>query len=130
VPELDPSLVHFENSAPVFRVENMQASLEFYLRLLGFQNAAWGGEDFTHIRRDRAGVYLCKGGQGRGGAWAWVGVEDVDRLHEEYQQRGVPIRLAPTNFSWALEMHVEDPDGNVIRFGSDPRPGKTEVPTF
>jgi len=60
-------------------------------------------------------------GQGRGGAWIWIGVEDVEKLHEEYKARGVAIRLPPTNYPWALEMHVEDPDGNVIRFGSEPR---------
>ena len=30
------------------------------------------------------------------------------------------IRLPPTNYFWALEMHTEDPDGNVLRLGSDP----------
>ena len=30
-------------------------------------------------------------------------------------QRRVP------NYSWALEMQVEDRDGNVLRIGSDPR---------
>jgi len=25
-----------------------------------------------------------------------------------------------TNHSWALEFQVEDPDGNVLRFGSEP----------
>jgi hypothetical protein len=29
---------------------------------------------------------------------------------------------APTNHAWALEMQVLDPDGNVLRFGSDPKP--------
>jgi len=130
VAEADRIPVHFENSAPVFRVQNMQASLRFYVDSLGFKNAPWGGDDFTHVSRDRAGLYLCQGGQGRGGAWAWIGVKDVDQLHEEYKRRGVPIRMAPTNFSWALEMHVEDPDANVIRFGSDSKPGETEVANF
>jgi predicted enzyme related to lactoylglutathione lyase len=65
------------------------------------------------------GIYLCRGGQGQGRAWLWIGVEDVEKLHEEYEARGVAIRMPPTNYPWALEMHVEDPDGNVIRFGSD-----------
>ena len=38
----------------------------------------------------------------------------------KYVALGVKIRMAPTNYPWALEMHVEDPDGNVIRFGSEP----------
>ncbi len=36
-------------------------------------------------------------------------------------RRGVGIRLPPTNYSWALEMQVEDPDGNVLRLGSEPK---------
>jgi len=64
----------------------------------------------------------------RTGAGVWIGVGDVERLHEEHQARGVKIRPPPTNYPWALEMHVEDPDGNVLRLGSDPkddRPFKT-----
>jgi catechol 2,3-dioxygenase-like lactoylglutathione lyase family enzyme len=117
-----PDPTYFENSAPILRVENMDASVAFYCDKLGFQNAPWGDGDFTSVNRDRAGIYLCRGGQGRGGAWAWIGVEDVDKLHAEYLSRGVAIRLPPTNYLWALEMQVEDPDGNVLRFGSEPRP--------
>lgn len=114
--------VRFENSQPILRVENMEESLRFYVELLGFQNASWGGEDFTSVNRDQAGIYLCRGGQGAGGAWIWIGVEDVTKLREEFVARGVAIRMEPRNFPWALEMHVEDPDGNVIRFGSEPLP--------
>lgn len=122
--------VRFEGSSPIFRVADMHASLHFYVDLLGFQNVSWGNDDFTRVNRDAAGFYLCRNSQGGGAAWAWVGVEDVEQLHEELKQRGVVIRMAPTNFAWALEMHVEDPDGNVMRFGSDPKPGKTEIPRF
>lgn len=120
MPDTPP--VHFENSAPILRVENMEASLRFYVHGLGFTNATWGNNDFTCVTRDRAAIYLCRGDQGRGAAWAWIGVEDAAQLHAEYQARGVTIRLPPTNFPWALEMQVEDPDGNVLRMGSEPLP--------
>ena len=113
--------VRFEGSQPILRVEDMERALQFYVDLLGFKNVAWGTEEFTRVNRDRAGIYLCRQGQGAGKAWLWIGVEDVERLHEEYTARGVAIRMPPKNFPWALEMHVEDPDGNVIRFGSDPK---------
>ena len=112
----------FEDCQPILRVENMDASLRFYVDELGFKNAKWGNQNFTHVARDRAGIYLCRGGQGRGAAWVWVGVEDAEQLHEELQARRVRIRMAPMNFPWALEMHVEDPDGNVLRLGSEPKP--------
>jgi catechol 2,3-dioxygenase-like lactoylglutathione lyase family enzyme len=28
----------------------------------------------------------------------------------------------PTRYPWAYEMRVQDPDGHVLRFGSEPRP--------
>jgi predicted enzyme related to lactoylglutathione lyase len=113
--------VHFENSAPILRVESMEASLRFYVELLGFRNAPWGTDGFTCVNRDHAGIYLCRQGQGRGSAWVWIGVEDAEELHEEYKARGVKVRMPPTNFSWALEFQIEDPDGNVLRFGSEPK---------
>jgi hypothetical protein len=51
--------------------------------------------------------------------WIWIGVEDVRALHEQFVQAGVRIRNPPNNFAWALEMQVEDLDGNVLRMGSD-----------
>jgi len=113
--------VRFEGSQPILRVENMQASLDFYVGKLGFKNVEWGNDDFTSVSRDRAAFYLCRGGQGRGGAWVWVGVEDAELLHEEFKANGVKILMPPTNYSWALEFHVEDPDGNVLRLGSEPK---------
>jgi len=115
------SRVYFENSSPILRVEDMKVAVSFYVEKLGFTNADWGNDDFTSVNRDRAGIYLSRGGQGRGGAWAWIGVADAAKLHEEFVARGVAIRMPLTNFSWALEFQVEDPDGNVLRFGSEPR---------
>jgi catechol 2,3-dioxygenase-like lactoylglutathione lyase family enzyme len=114
-----PPHVYFENSQPILRVESMSASLGFYVDLLGFENVSWGTNDFTSVSRNQAALYLCRGDQGRGGAWVWIGVEDVERLHEEYKTRGVRIILPPTKRPWALEMQVEDPDGNALRFGSE-----------
>jgi len=115
-----PDDIYFENSQPILRVEDMQRSLHFYVDQLWFKNADWGGDDFTSVNRDRAGIYLCRGDQGRGGAWVWIGVEDACRLHDELKARGVAIRAPLTNRPWALEFQVEDPDGNVLRFGSEP----------
>ena len=110
----------FECVNPILRVEDMDRSLRFYVDLLGFRNAEWGSSDFTSIERDGCGIYLSRGDQGRGGAWLWVGVEDAAQLHEFLVDKGVTIRMPPTNFPWALKFHLEDPDGNVLRIGSEP----------
>jgi predicted enzyme related to lactoylglutathione lyase len=106
-------------------VADMSISVRYYVDVLGFKNAEWATGDFTSVNRDRAGIYLCRGRQGRPGTWVWIGVEDVERLHEEYKARGAKIRHAPANYPWAHEMKVEDPDGHVLRFGSEP---KTDLP--
>jgi predicted enzyme related to lactoylglutathione lyase len=113
--------VHFERSTPILRVENMARALHFYVDVLGFKNADWAYPDFTLVTRDGADIYLCLGDQGAGRAWVWLGVEDSEELYEQLKGRGVTIRMPPTNYPWALEMHIEDPDGNVLRLGSEPR---------
>ena len=114
-------MTHFENSQPILRVRSMAASLEYYVDVLGFRNAHWGTDLFTSVNRDDAGIYLCQGSQGVPGTWVWVGVEDVSVLFEEYKKSGAKVRMPPRNYPWAYEMHIEDPDGHVIRFGSERR---------
>jgi uncharacterized glyoxalase superfamily protein PhnB len=44
---------------------------------------------------------------------------DVDKLYDELRSRHALIRQPPTNMPWGIrELHVADPDGNVIRFGT------------
>ena len=110
----------FECATPILNVKDMSVSLKYYVDVLGFKNADWGDTNFTSVTRDNAGIYLCQGGQGVAGTWVWIGVEDVSALYEEYKISGANIRCKPENFPWAYEMKVEDPDGHVLRFGSEP----------
>ena len=114
----------FEHADPILRVADMARSLRYYVDVLGFTNAEWGGDDFTCVSRDGASIYLCEGGQGHPGTWVWVGVGDVDALFEEYSQSGATILHPPEQFPWANEMKISDPDGHVLRFGSDPKDGE------
>jgi len=112
---------NFERANPILNVADMSASVSYYVERLGFANAEWGNEFFTSVNRDGAGIYLCQGGQGHAGTWVWVCVEDVATLYEEYTASGAKIVSAPRNYPWAFEIHVEDPDGHVLRFGSEPK---------
>ena len=73
------------------------------------------------MTRDGASIYLSEGDQGQPGTWVWIGVEDVEPLHDEYKKTGALILQPPENYPWAREMKVGDPDGHVLRFGSDPQ---------
>lgn len=111
----------FECANPILRVASLTRSVQYYVDVLGFTNADWGGDDFTQVSRDGAGLYLSEGDQGHPGTWAWIGVEDVAALFQEYRAAGALIRQPPRNFPWAYEMHVEDVDGHILRIGSEPR---------
>jgi uncharacterized protein (TIGR02118 family) len=104
---------------PILAVDDMARSVRYYVDVLGFEPAPWGTDDFTRVARDGRGLYLCRRGQGRPGAWIWVGVADARALFETYRARGAIVRQPPEDRPWGLEMQIEDPDGNVLRFGSD-----------
>ena len=109
-----------ENIQPILRVADINRSLAYYVDILGFTKAPWG-DGFTSVSRDKCGIYLCEGSQGAPGTWIWAGVNDVEQLYEEFKKSGATIRVPPRNYPWALEMHIEDPDGHTIRFGSEPK---------
>ena len=112
----------FECSNPILNIKDMSVSLKYYVDVLGFKNADWGGDSFTSVGRDAASIYLCRGGQGQPATWVWIGVEDVEALHAEYKASGARILGNLRNYPWAYEMLVEDPDGHILRFGSEPKP--------
>jgi len=108
---------------PILRVNSVAASIRFYVDVLGFK-VDWGGDQgstFTLVSRDGRAIMLAEGEQGHPGTWLWIGVEDIEPLFAEYSAKGVNIRERPTNYPWAYEMKIEDPDGHVLRFGSEPR---------
>jgi catechol 2,3-dioxygenase-like lactoylglutathione lyase family enzyme len=112
--------IAFGGVSPILRVGNVTDSIDYYVRVLGFK-IDFQTPGFVSVSRGRCGLFLCEGDQGHPGSWVWIDGKDVEALHEEYQAAGAKIRNPPTNYSWALEMQVEDPDGNVLRFGSDPK---------
>jgi predicted enzyme related to lactoylglutathione lyase len=113
-----PAPTRFEGITPVFNVQDLSRSMDYYVEVLGFK-VNWQVGGFASVSRDRCGVFLCQGDQGHPGTWVWIGVEDCERLFEEYKAKGAIIRHPPTNYSWSYEMQIGDPDGNVLRFGSD-----------
>jgi catechol 2,3-dioxygenase-like lactoylglutathione lyase family enzyme len=111
----------WNGAAPIFRVRELRASLDYYQSTLGFK-LDWHAGGIASVSRDHCCIFLCEGDQGRAGTWAWVGVDDAEALCDELRHRGAVIRHPPTNYEWALEMQVADLDGNVLRLGSEPIP--------
>ena len=114
---------NFHPAAPILPVADLAASLDYYVRVLGFTLDLQDAIGMASVSRERCTLMLCQGDQGHGGTWVWVGVADADALHDELTARGAVVRHPPTDYPWAREMQIADPDGNVLRLGSDPRVG-------
>ena len=108
---------------PILNVASVAASVSYYTKVLGFKIDWLDGEPPTMASVSRSGhaIMLCEGHQGQPETWVWIGVDDIAPLWDQYRERGVRFRQPPTNYRWAYEMQVEDPDGHVLRFGSEPR---------
>jgi catechol 2,3-dioxygenase-like lactoylglutathione lyase family enzyme len=106
---------------PIFSVRDLRASQRYYRDALGFK-IDWEHGDppsFGSVSRGDSALFMCEGCQGQPGAWVVIFARDVDRLHEELVRNKAIIKMPPTDMPWGLrEMHVADPDGNMIRFGS------------
>jgi predicted enzyme related to lactoylglutathione lyase len=115
--------VTFENITPILCVNSVRDSIRYYVDVLGFA-VDWGDDDPTEmasISRDDKTLMLCQRDQGNPGTWVWIGVQDIEPLYQQYVARGAKFLEPPTNYPWAYEMKVIDPDGHVLRFGSDPK---------
>ncbi len=105
---------------PIFSVASLKRSQAYFRDALGFKLDWDHGDppDFGSVSRADGVLFLCQGCQGTPGAWTMIFARDVDKLHEEFRSRGAIIKMPPTDMRWGLrEMHVADPDGNMIRFG-------------
>ena len=114
----------FKFAIPVLHATNSTAAEEFYCARLGFKQTfayrPFGGTEpcYMGLERDNVELHVSSfSGDGVAGGVVFIGVEDIDELHEELKAKGVTIDLEPTDQSWGnREMYVNDPDSNSIRF--------------
>ena len=115
-------MASIENVTPILRVEDLEISRRYYIEKLGFALDWDHAGEMISVSRDHKSIMLCEREQGHAGTWLWIGCDDADVLFAEFSAKGAQIRTPPRNFSWAYEFAVEDPDGHVLRFGSEPKP--------
>jgi len=120
-------MADFGRVTPILRVADLAASVDYYTHALGF-TLNWRDEDgnaFASLTRGRCDLFLTVGDQGHAGHWVWIAVADADAVCDEVRARGAKVRHPPTNYPWgSREVHIEDLDGNVLRLGSENKPGE------
>ena len=119
IEEPETSVVEFEGANPIFPIRDLAASVDYFTKVLGFKVDWQAPGVVACVSRGRTALFLVQGDQGNPPTWVWIGVDDAERLFEEYKSKGARIRHPPTNYYWSYEMQVEDLDGNVMRLGSD-----------
>ena len=113
------SPVRLRPAVPIFRVRDLEVSIDYYVERLGFQ-LQWRDDPLASVGRDRTSIMLSEGDQGQPGTWVWISAGNVDELYNELRERGARLRHPPTNYPWeSRECQVTDPDGHVLRFAAE-----------
>ena len=110
----------------VLAVQNLEASIQFYTRQMGFK-ILFQFPGWCYLGRDAFVVMLGEcadeppaSALGDHSYMAYVLVEDIESLHQEYQEKKVKIRKRLRTEEWGMkEFAVQTPDGHRIMFGEE-----------
>lgn len=111
------SAKRIENTIPVLPVQDLERSIEFFRRTLGFE-VDWKTAEVCSVVRDGCSIMLQRRVDDSRGT-VWIGLED-DSLYAGLAEAGAVVIQAPTKRPWAYEMKIADPDGNILWLGTDP----------
>ncbi len=117
-------------SAPYFPVPDVEAALNHYERVFGFQTEYVAGKQFGIVRRDGFGIMFRRvpdakkivPNEPQGGTWdAFFWVSDVQSLYDELHANGADMVYGPIlQAEYAMmEIAVRDSNGYVLGFGQD-----------
>lgn len=114
---------------PVLKCRNMQESLAFYTKTLGFRLKDPGrvtDSPVIDIVHDGIELQLSTlSGDGAFGSAVNIQVDNVDELFTRFRRQGLdtsgkedsPVHQGPVDQSWGTrEFYVTDPSGNTLRF--------------
>jgi catechol 2,3-dioxygenase-like lactoylglutathione lyase family enzyme len=114
---------------PIFTVENLQASIDYYRDKLGFELKWRSGDDAAELNRSGIELILyASGGSLRAAVPGVISAElhehiKLDKLHNEFVRTGALVRRPPHQASWqdghAHQLEIEDLDGNRLLFWGD-----------
>lgn len=108
----------------VLAVPDLKASLSYFTEVLGF-HIVEEPPGWAFIRRGALFLMLgeCKEATpprelGDHSYFAYVDVEDAEKLHEEFERKGTKILKPPTAEPWHMkEFAIETIDGHRMMFG-------------
>lgn len=113
----------------VLAVQNLEASVNFYTQKMGFK-IIFQFPGWCYLGRDAFIVMLGECADeppaselGDHSYMAYIVVEDIEALHQEYQEKGVKIRKRLRTEEWGMkEFSMQTADGHRIMFGEVVKP--------
>lgn len=114
--------------SPILSVPDIQAAVDYYVRVLGFELDWLYGDPPVHgaVRRDSVQIQLSRNPALALGSRNFVFVESAEPFHAIHRANGAEIVSPIENKPWGMrEYTVRDPWGNELRFAG---PEKFERP--
>lgn len=110
-------------SATTFHVSDVNASLEFYVGILGFAERFRFG-DYAGIAHGEVQIHLSgpsatnKKQIGQGSIYIFC--DGVDSYFSEVSARGAFTQAPPKDYEYGMrDFVIEDPDHNLVAFGQE-----------
>jgi catechol 2,3-dioxygenase-like lactoylglutathione lyase family enzyme len=112
-------------SATTFHVADVDASLAFYVQVLGFKERFRFG-DYAGVEHGEVQIHLSGPKStnerqiGQGGIYIFC--DDVNGYYTEITAKGAVPQAPPKDYEYGMrDFVVTDPDGNLLGFGQEVR---------
>jgi catechol 2,3-dioxygenase-like lactoylglutathione lyase family enzyme len=111
--------------SPQLLVADLERSVEFYTRKLGFEIHFRYGDFYAGIIKDGCSIHLKKGKtlaevkkNKRNNEHTDIvfSVQGIEDLYNDLSGESVEIAQTPRHMPYGKEFYVADPDGNIIAF--------------
>lgn len=111
-----------ESVSPIFSVNDLAKSIDFYRHALGFDLAwSWGDPpDIAAVCRDGVEITLTQraGAKPAGAAHVYLGVSGVDDYYASLASAGVAIVVPIADRPYGMrDFRIADPSGNELSMG-------------
>jgi len=114
-----------ENVTPILRVADLGARRRYYRQTLGF-SLDWDADPMISVLATANRSCCAKANRASQASGSESASRTLMCCSPNFRQTARTSESAPQNFDWAYEFQVEDPDGHVLRIGSEPKPGPTD----
>jgi len=112
--------VRFKGLAPMLQTEDMVATIDWYVSVLGFDCVGRQGDEWSRLERDDVALMFMRNAhlaEPHATATQYIYVDDVLALWDSIKDR-VTAEWGPEQMPYGMiEFAVRDPNGYLLSFG-------------